>query len=93
LTVQERIEPEVIVYKSGLDISIHCSTDVPESTKFFFNNGDLPSNTDQLKTQRQVLIIKKMKEYNVGLYECHGFFHTSKKTLAQFAAFSLIKKS
>ena len=74
MAVQEKIEPETMDYSSHSGITIHCSSDLPVSTKFFFNNGDLPSNVENLPTQKHVLVIKKMKDHNVGLYECHGCY-------------------
>ena len=93
MTVQEKIEPEVMDYASNSMRSVTCSSDNYESTKWYFNNGDLPSNVENSPSQKHIIIIKKMKDHNIGLYECHGYYRTHTGSMAPFAAFALLRKS
>ena len=91
-TDQSKIVPTIVTYKKGEDITIGCSSQNKEKTRWYFNNGPLPKNALPIPGQKHVLLINKVKEEHEGFYECIGTTTTRSGEEVLFSASTMVVK-
>lgn len=83
------MNPTKVIYKKNENVVFTCDSYVPSTTRWYFNNNQLPSNANPILNAENKLFIVQTKEKNIGFYECIGTTHLG---AGFFSAYGLLKK-